>query len=224
MFLKLSDMWFFKCLFYFSFLFNIFFKHFRIFQLFGIFSPPKNSPGSLKDIDILFGVGWPGDSEATRWLTTTAPQLLRWYCVYVCCMGLCGISEAFVRAVANSGELHVFKSFPPGCLSEPFSLAHNTDTRPQNMHARAHTYRFDDGVLPATFWGQRQFAGNCFVDCRTSSCCTSSLPRRLTHSQLLICSNESSEFFWSCFIFFLLPVNYMRNVEWMNEISLKFCW
>eukprot|EP00667_Euglena_gracilis_P008381 EG_transcript_8489 len=60
---------------------------------------------------------------STRWLTTTAPQLLRWYCVYVCCMGLCGISEAFVRAVANSGELHVFKSFQLFCgLSYLFLL------------------------------------------------------------------------------------------------------
>uniref|UniRef100_A0A7S4CC82 Protein RFT1 homolog n=1 Tax=Eutreptiella gymnastica TaxID=73025 RepID=A0A7S4CC82_9EUGL len=68
---------------------------------------------------------------SNKWLTTSAPLLLKGYCVYVCCMGLCGISEAFMRAAANSRDLNRFKTFQLICgliyLGSLYLLAHVYD-------------------------------------------------------------------------------------------------
>ncbi len=40
-----------------------------------------------------------------RWAVSEAPHILAIYCVYVCCMALNGVSEAFVHATANKEAL-----------------------------------------------------------------------------------------------------------------------
>jgi len=63
-----------------------------------------------------------------KWLSTAAPRLLQWYCVYVACMGVSGISEAFVRAVADSDALNRFKSFQLVCGLSYLALLYGLST------------------------------------------------------------------------------------------------